>query len=63
MSGYLTDTISSTGSRTTFTISAWVKIDGKTANQTIFGAGTAGTNTGKFYFAISNGQVRIGVGS
>ena len=63
MSGYLTDTISSTGSRTTFTISAWVKIDGKTANQTIFGAGTAGTNTGKFYFAISNGQVRIGGGA
>ena len=63
MSGYLTDTISSTGSRTTFTISAWVKIDGKTANQTIFGAGTAGTNSGKFYFAISNGQVRIGGGA
>jgi hypothetical protein len=63
MSGYLTDSISSTGSRTTFTISAWVKVNGATANQTIFGAGTAGSNSGKFYFAISNGQVRIGGGA
>jgi|8_EtaG_2_1085327.scaffolds.fasta_scaffold26807_2 hypothetical protein len=60
---YFHDAVSSTGSRTTFTISAWVKVDGKTANQTIFGAGTAGTNSGKFYFAISNGQVRIGGGA
>ena len=63
MSGYLTHSVSSTGSRTTFTISAWVKINGTTTNQTIFGAGTAGTNSGKFYFAISNGQVRIGGGA
>ena len=63
MSGYLTDSISSTGNRKIFTISAWVKINGTTTNQTIFGAGTAGTNTGKFYFAISNGQIRIGGGA
>jgi hypothetical protein len=63
MSGYLTDSISSTGSRTTFTISAWVKVNGTTINQTIFGAGTATTNTGKFYFAINNNQVRIGGGA
>ena len=62
MSGYLTDSIGSTGSRTTFTISAWVKINGTSTNQTIFGTGTAGSNSGKFYFAISSGQVRIGGG-
>ena len=63
MSGYLTDSIGSTGSRKTFTVSVWVKIDGNTVNQTMFGNGTGGSNSGKFYFAISNGQVRIGGGA
>ena len=63
MSGYLTHSVSSTGNRKIFTISAWVKINGTTTNQTIFGAGTAGSNSGKFYFAISNGVVRIGGGA
>ena len=63
MSGYLTHSVSSTGNRKIFTISAWVKVNANTVNQTIFGAGTAGSNSGKFYFAISNGQVRIGGGA
>jgi len=63
MSGYLTHSISSTGNRKIFTISAWVKINGTTTNQSIFGTGTAGSNSGKFYFAISSGAVRIGGGA
>lgn len=63
MSGYLTHSVSSTGNRKIFTISAWVKVNANTVNQTIFGAGTAGSNSGKFYFAISNGVVRIGGGA
>ncbi len=31
--------------------------------QSIFGTGTAGSNSGKFYFAISSGAVRIGGGA
>ena len=63
MSGYLTHSVSSTGNRKIFTISAWVKINGTTTNQSIFGTGTAGSNSGKFYFAISSGAVRIGGGA
>ena len=61
MSGYLTDSIGSAGNRKTFTISAWVKVNGTTTNQTIFGNGTNPQNSGKFYFAVNN-NVRIGGG-
>ena len=60
---YLSHAVSSSGNRKIFTISAWVKCDINETNKTIFGAGTAGTNTGKFYFAISSGVVRIGGGA
>jgi len=60
---YLSHAVSSSGNRKIFTISAWVKCDINETNKTIFGAGTAGTNTGKFYFAISSGQIRIGGGA
>ena len=60
---YLSHAVSSSGNRKIFTISAWVKCDVNETNKTIFGAGTAGTNTGKFYFAISSGQIRIGGGA
>jgi hypothetical protein len=62
MSGYLTHSVSSTGNRKIFTISAWVKVNANATNQTIFGAGTAGSNTGKFYFAV-NSNVRVGGGA
>ena len=45
---YLSHAVSSSGNRKIFTISAWVKCDINETNKTIFGAGTAGTNTGKF---------------
>tara|TARA_R100001440_G_scaffold65161_1_gene85943 strand:+ start:124 stop:1470 length:1347 start_codon:yes stop_codon:yes gene_type:complete len=60
---YLSHAVSSTGNRKIFTISAWIKCDINETNKTIFGAGTAGSNTGKFYFAISSGQIRIGGGA
>ena len=60
---YLSHAVSSTGNRKIFTISAWIKCDINETNKTIFGAGTAGTNSGKFYFAISSGQIRIGGGA
>ena len=59
---YLSHAVSSTGNRKIFTISAWIKCDINETNKTIFGTGTAGSNTGKFYFAISSGVVRIGGG-
>ena len=54
MSGYLTKSVSSTGNRKIFTISAWIKVNANSTNQTIFGAGTASSNSGKFYFAVNN---------
>ena len=59
---YLSHAVSSTGNRKIFTISAWIKCDINETNKTIFGNGTAGSNSGKFYFAISSGVVRIGGG-
>jgi len=56
-SAHLTRTPSSASNSTTFTWSAWIKVDSSTSNQTLFSATSSGTL--QYDFILTNNQLNV----